>query len=521
MNIKSTIVVAKYKEDISWTSNTELQKHCNITIYDKSINSIPNIGREAHTYIYHIVNNYNNLDKDSVTLFTQGSIIDHNESPQSILDMIQEAYTQGFSQSRAKWHDIPIHYQPLESFRILEFPSNTPLQPNKYNESYKVWFERALKQRFPNIKRFRWVIAAIFAVKNSQILKKPLKYYQDLLSEFDHETTPNSETAHFFERSWYYVFLDKPFYISKVPEYVNILIANENDENNKKINIIIIQIDDRGSDSNIKKHQLVWEEFNEQISAEYVERFRNNNPDLFTYDNVTQVIPRAFAYKDQIVTIKMPWNKLIPEYHILTHMYNKIKIKTTNIDNINFNYKFFLPDPNPERHASWKKYNTILKYWEEIKNYDVVVILDSDAWIKDIENFGKWLTYFYNCQDKFFMFSAEPYLDVTYWLLDIQQDVNGGLTILKPNEFTKKSLETIYELPNKVHTLSKFKLDWSFEQIILSYYLNNNKEFLDSILQVPVDMFNTPNGSIVTHCWFKYIIPQLIIPDLWQYILDL
>jgi hypothetical protein len=57
------IVVSRYSENISWA-----KKYNNfITLYNKGDDLIENsirlnnIGREAHSYLYHIVNNYNNL----------------------------------------------------------------------------------------------------------------------------------------------------------------------------------------------------------------------------------------------------------------------------------------------------------------------------------------------------------------------------------------------------------------------------------------------------------------------------
>ena len=71
------IVIAKYKEDTSWTQR--LTRH--YTIYDKSNDPIfysyrlPNIGRETHTYLYHIIKNYDNLA--DITVFLQGDPVDH------------------------------------------------------------------------------------------------------------------------------------------------------------------------------------------------------------------------------------------------------------------------------------------------------------------------------------------------------------------------------------------------------------------------------------------------------------
>ncbi len=65
------IVVAHYQEDLSWTNTL-----ANVTIYSKGPNgSLPNIGREAHTYLYHIVNRYDNLADR--TAFVQGEPFDH------------------------------------------------------------------------------------------------------------------------------------------------------------------------------------------------------------------------------------------------------------------------------------------------------------------------------------------------------------------------------------------------------------------------------------------------------------
>lgn len=80
------IVIARYKESIVWS---DFYKSI-VTIYDKSKMSsdgmniypedynmnnvifLPNVGRESHTYLYHIVKNYDNLA--DVTVFTQGTV---------------------------------------------------------------------------------------------------------------------------------------------------------------------------------------------------------------------------------------------------------------------------------------------------------------------------------------------------------------------------------------------------------------------------------------------------------------
>jgi len=82
-NFKTQIVISRYSEDISWINNEEYSKY-DILCYNKgknckkcSIKDLPNVGRCDHTYIYHIVNNYDNLA--DVTIFLPGSCMDSHK----------------------------------------------------------------------------------------------------------------------------------------------------------------------------------------------------------------------------------------------------------------------------------------------------------------------------------------------------------------------------------------------------------------------------------------------------------
>ena len=74
------IVISRHNEEITWSDMYASIR----TIYDKSdtrnllkmgtpgkLIRLPNLGRESHTYLTHIVSNYNNLAE--LTVFTQGS----------------------------------------------------------------------------------------------------------------------------------------------------------------------------------------------------------------------------------------------------------------------------------------------------------------------------------------------------------------------------------------------------------------------------------------------------------------
>merc|ERR1719421_935351 len=74
---QTEVVVAHYNEDLSWLSR--IPKDVRIHVYTKGTQTekvaslasvtLPNVGRESHTYLHHIVDNYENLAP--WTVFTQ------------------------------------------------------------------------------------------------------------------------------------------------------------------------------------------------------------------------------------------------------------------------------------------------------------------------------------------------------------------------------------------------------------------------------------------------------------------
>ena len=83
-SLELQIVVARFNENILYLNNFKNI----IIVYNKGENDIPsdfnsiklpNIGRESHTYLYHIIQNYENLANK--TLFIQGRINDHKILP--------------------------------------------------------------------------------------------------------------------------------------------------------------------------------------------------------------------------------------------------------------------------------------------------------------------------------------------------------------------------------------------------------------------------------------------------------
>ena len=100
------LIIARYNEDLEWLKK---YKDFKITVYNKGeslsdnkffkVINLENKGRESHTWLYHIVNNYYNLNE--INIFLQGKIDDLNcmayKNPNDYLKKINKY---GFSVSR-------------------------------------------------------------------------------------------------------------------------------------------------------------------------------------------------------------------------------------------------------------------------------------------------------------------------------------------------------------------------------------------------------------------------------------
>lgn len=189
-------VIAHFNEDLHWVD--DIRDIAHISIYHKGTNPpenaiiLPNVGREAHTFLTHIVEQYDTLA--DITLFLQGNPYDHlpcdPHFKESCKHMVRLAEQHGITTN--------ISYAPYSErgFVLNEYAY-------KYDNVYGPWFERVFGITFPREGIF-WYIGATMAVRKDKILTRPKVFYERLLQEVDHHHTPIE--AHFFERSWYYVF---------------------------------------------------------------------------------------------------------------------------------------------------------------------------------------------------------------------------------------------------------------------------------------------------------------------------
>jgi hypothetical protein len=205
------IVVARYNENVSWLNEN---KDCAIYIYNKGhspilspppksiVTPLHNVGRESHTYLSHIIANYDSLN--TTTIFIQGNISDHVDrrtvhSPYKHLNTLLYSIRDGLSQTaittpNGAW------FSPKPSFRILEWKG---VQQEDSQMSFGDWFVKYINPEFPS-DPFKWYPGALFAVNKQNILQHPKSYYETILETVSHHVAP--EAGHYLERSWYYMF---------------------------------------------------------------------------------------------------------------------------------------------------------------------------------------------------------------------------------------------------------------------------------------------------------------------------
>lgn len=171
------IVVAHYKESLAWLDRLP---GVTATVYAKGGGAgipLPNVGREAHTYLHHIVSRYDSLAP--CTVFCQGHPLPHVRD-------YPEAFAQDYPGFRALgWWDVECDYE------------GRPQHPGLPLEACCL---AVLGEPGPDT--FRFKAGAVFAVDRETIRARPLDFWGRALDYAGREPL----AAWCLERVWPLIF---------------------------------------------------------------------------------------------------------------------------------------------------------------------------------------------------------------------------------------------------------------------------------------------------------------------------
>jgi hypothetical protein len=224
----SHIVYTRYKEPDMSTLLLPLvnKKNLHIYIYNKGddipsgipddarnvkIINIPNLGWDAYAYLYHVVNNYNNLPDYIYSLHASAQYLSYKyvkyinilHSPivgSNNADDIMYYFGGDVSPS-----DINFQLDMWGASFFLNISNNTN---NKYVKSnirpLGNWIKSKLGNIPPNIlinnSEIKGNTHGMFKVHKSRILRYSISFYKELLEDI---SVWQSEVNHYLERSWY------------------------------------------------------------------------------------------------------------------------------------------------------------------------------------------------------------------------------------------------------------------------------------------------------------------------------
>ena len=194
------LVVAHYIETLNWLRN--VPTGIETTVYHKNTDEsaeyngilLPNVGREAHTYLYHIVSHYDSLTE--WTVFCQGKPFDHAYDFKKSLQQFT-ADPSGISPTGFRWLGHLIDTDDNQGHRLF--------RPWSKNENGRGLNLRGFHQALFGTngpEQYTFVLGAQFAVHRDLIHRQPLSFYEKALVV----SVSFPDAAHCYERSWDRVF---------------------------------------------------------------------------------------------------------------------------------------------------------------------------------------------------------------------------------------------------------------------------------------------------------------------------
>lgn len=214
-NANIEMVIARYNEDLNWIKDDPFNKYKSI-VYNKGINDnfekynvkniiqLKNIGRCDHTYLYHIINNYDNLA--DITFFCPGSLNMDSKINKGIKILNNAEKYKNTVIISDYYNNLKNH---LYNFKLDKWEASDKSNKIINNESnlelaqirpFGKWFEN----KFGNLVIHHCSYQGIMAISKKNILQNSKEHYINIIK--DVENSSNPEAGHYIERSWEAIF---------------------------------------------------------------------------------------------------------------------------------------------------------------------------------------------------------------------------------------------------------------------------------------------------------------------------
>lgn len=204
------VVIARYNENLDWFKDEEPYRR--VIVYNKGneytkqcekmeVIQLENVGRDFHTYLYHIIHNYDNLADVTICL------VGCSQLPNKIIktNIVLEETMRTRESVFPEMSEDPF----INSFSIDEWISSDKQNAALNGESkllpcperpFSVWYEKNFGHPFSG----GIVYNGIFSMTREKIQNRPISFYEQLIRYVDHHSSP--EAVHYLERAWYSIF---------------------------------------------------------------------------------------------------------------------------------------------------------------------------------------------------------------------------------------------------------------------------------------------------------------------------
>jgi hypothetical protein len=211
------VVVARYNESLKWMNEFPFNQFL-YTVYNKGINdhfvktrvnkiiNLPNVGRCDHTYLHHIVRNYDNNGLAKITIFLPGSINMAHKKPIALRMM-------GYISKNKKAAFFAKHSENIRNeFAGVTMDqytcgdaSNRSINPEAkclpaLIRPYGAWYDHHFGCRL--VKSYAYY--GILSVDKRDIMQNNKFWFMKFLYGLARHSNP--EAGHFTERSWAAIF---------------------------------------------------------------------------------------------------------------------------------------------------------------------------------------------------------------------------------------------------------------------------------------------------------------------------